>query len=210
MSTPCCCVQKEAAALREEAQELRAQQADLEEQVAEATTQLKIETENRVNAQDEVGRVSEALEATMSSCEQLRRQYEDQGMELDERSSQVRLNSLYRNSPIGPTRHASQGLHTSTQGTNSHRALRLQNLKQNLQTTHVTRVQTLEIARQTLEIAHVCQVSSLRTVCHTAQDPKASKAHFSFFDVTLHQRRICRKFTRFSLSYSPQISDPLD
>ena len=71
-------MQKEAAALRADADELRAQIADLEEQVAEATTQLKLETEAKITAQDEMGQVKECLEASMSSCQKLKEQNEEQ------------------------------------------------------------------------------------------------------------------------------------
>lgn len=83
------CLQKEAAALRVEADELRAQLADLEEQVAEATTQLKLEAEAKITAQDEMGQVKECLEASMSSCQKLKEQNEEQQLELEELSSKV-------------------------------------------------------------------------------------------------------------------------
>jgi hypothetical protein len=83
-------VQKEAADALAALADLRAQVADLEEQVMEATAQLKRETEAKVNTEDALSRVNEALEASMSACEELRRQLEDQGLELDERSVQVR------------------------------------------------------------------------------------------------------------------------
>lgn len=82
-------MQKQAAANRAESDELTAMIADLEEQVAEATTQLKLETESKVNALHELDRVKEGLEFTMSSFNDLKARYDDKCEECDDKTKQA-------------------------------------------------------------------------------------------------------------------------
>lgn len=86
-------VQKQAAALRADGDELRSQIADLEEQLAESTAQLKVETTNRVNAQHEVDRANEGLESYMSKYIQLKEEYDERCEQYDDMSKKVRPTS---------------------------------------------------------------------------------------------------------------------
>eukprot|EP00892_Ulva_mutabilis_P001652 jgi/Ulvmu1/11488/UM077_0037.1 len=76
--------QKELRKVTEEMAELRGRVAELEAQVGDLTAALTREAGAKVNIQEELSRVGEALEVSMASAEDLRRQCEEQALALDE------------------------------------------------------------------------------------------------------------------------------
>lgn len=75
--------------MREEVAGLQSRVAGLEEQVSDLTAALTREASAKVNTQEELSRVGEALEVSMASVEDLRRQCEDQALALDEHESRA-------------------------------------------------------------------------------------------------------------------------
>lgn len=82
-------MQKQAANFQAEVDDVRAQMADLQSQVQEAHAHLKLETEGRVRAAEEVARVTEGLEAMSTSYYEMKEEHEKKCKDCDDLSGKV-------------------------------------------------------------------------------------------------------------------------